>query len=708
MAIVGYKKISSQGSSHSFCLALDAWSDGSTAYCNLIMYTTATYVPYYQWRHHVYLSINGVQIENKTGQYPSASSQWWATDITIGGTRYRKGYTAARGSTGVGAAGGNIGVYGQYSVTGTANYLPSKGTHEVSGTVYVAPSSVWNDINAWNPAVDTQRGLMFDLATSDGGRWYNLTNEPSDMSRPYGTTATISNIRSNVTGAHYSYNSITNTAASSFSWTINTANFAVNLYTAWNVYSVGYNANGGTSTPSSVNVTHGNSTTLTSAISRNNSSSNSNVTISVGYNANGGSSTPSNSTGTAVNTTTTKYTFNKWAQGSTSGTQYAAGASFSPTANTTFYATWSSSSSTARTSNPSITLANAISRNNTTVSSYTVSYNANSGSSTPSTQTATKTRSYSFGGWNTNSSGTGTNYSAGSSHTFSANTTLYAKWSSSDSGGTITLPSAISRSNSYVSGYNISYNANGGSGAPSSQTSGSRKVTYTFNKWAEGSATGTKYSAGASYTPSSNTTMYATWTSSTTSSSSWTCSSTIPTRTGYTFLGWSTSSTATSPDYIAGQNYTITSGKTLYAVWKINNYYLDLSGYCDGASIGNISDFGKCDVYINGSLDATQVTDYYKAWPYGTSYEFKNITPDWGVKYNGIYSGSTSGTIGAANVTTRLSFTRLPVTLNANVNDNWETGIVWINVNGTWKKARALYINKDEEWNRLEKIDYTV
>ena len=76
--------------------------------------------------------------------------------------------------------------------------------------------------------------------------------------------------------------------------------------------------------------------------------------------------------------------------------------------------------------------------------------------------------------------------------------------------------------------YTISYNANGGSGAPSAQT-----------KW-----------YGETLT----------------------LSSTKPTRTGYTFLGWSTSSTATSATYAAGGNYTANSAATLYAVWKLNTY----------------------------------------------------------------------------------------------------------------------------------------
>lgn len=94
---------------------------------------------------------------------------------------------------------------------------------------------VWNDINAYRPDRSTQNALMFDLKTSDGGNWTNLTNEPTDFTKTIGTVATISNIRSNLTGAHYSGNNVTNNTAASFSWTFNTANWICELYTEWNV-----------------------------------------------------------------------------------------------------------------------------------------------------------------------------------------------------------------------------------------------------------------------------------------------------------------------------------------------------------------------------------------------------------------------------------------------------------------------------------------
>ena len=50
-----------------------------------------------------------------------------------------------------------------------------------------------------------------------------------------------------------------------------------------------------------------------------------------------------------------------------------------------------------------------------------------------------------------------------------------------------------------------------------------------------------------------------------------TISSTVPTRSGYTFRGWSTSSTATSPTYTSNTSYTLSAQNyTLYAVWTKN------------------------------------------------------------------------------------------------------------------------------------------
>lgn len=81
--------------------------------------------------------------------------------------------------------------------------------------------------------------------------------------------------------------------------------------------------------------------------------------------------------------------------------------------------------------------------------------------------------------------------------------------------------------------YTLRYNANGGIGAPANQSNYEENVSKTF-----------------------------------------TISSTSPTRTGYTFLGWSTDPTAISASYQPNGSITLSfSGHdtTLYAVWQVNN-----------------------------------------------------------------------------------------------------------------------------------------
>ena len=51
-----------------------------------------------------------------------------------------------------------------------------------------------------------------------------------------------------------------------------------------------------------------------------------------------------------------------------------------------------------------------------------------------------------------------------------------------------------------------------------------------------------------------------------------------PTKSGSTFLGWSTSSSATSAEYASGGTFTIDANTTLYAVWKARTVNADTSG----------------------------------------------------------------------------------------------------------------------------------
>lgn len=166
-------------------------------------------------------------------------------------------------------------------------------------------------------------------------------------------------------------------------------------------------------------------------------------------------------------------------------------------------------------------------------------------------------------------------------------------------------PSSISGSTTYelpavTWQWVVSYNANGGSGAPPSQTKtygsnltlSSTKPTrtgYTFLGWStDKNATSATYQPGGSYTSNSGATLYAVWKINTytvsydanggsgapgsqtkTYGATLTLSSTEPTRTNYNFKGWSKDKNAATPTYSAGGVYTEDGAVTLYAVWEL-------------------------------------------------------------------------------------------------------------------------------------------
>lgn len=163
-------------------------------------------------------------------------------------------------------------------------------------------------------------------------------------------------------------------------------------------------------------------------------------------------------------------------------------------------------------------------------------------------------------------------------------------------GGTKTASSSITVG--AKTSYKISYNANGGSGAPSQQTkwhgtnitlssTKPSRTGYTFKGWATSASGAVAYAAGASYAANAAITLYAVWQTVTykvtynanggsgapgqqTKSYGTTLklSTTKPTRTNYTFKGWATSAKG-SVAYAAGANYTANAAITLYAVWEL-------------------------------------------------------------------------------------------------------------------------------------------
>ena len=316
------------------------------------------------------------------------------------------------------------------------------------------------------------------------------------------------------------------------------------------------------------------------------------------YDANGGSGAPSNQTGSNTGTspsytftipntspTRTGYTFLGWSTSSSAtSASYSPGGSITVTSSgtTTLYAVW---------------------KKNT----YTVSYNANGGSGAPASQektynvnltlsSAKPTRSgYSFNSWNTKADGTGTSYASGGTYSANSDVTLYAIWTNN------------SRT--------VTYNANGGTGGPATQQfiSGSSvtlssvapsRTGHQFLGWSQSQSAATaSYTAGGTYTFNDNVTLYAVWAKQTytisfnanggsnapteqvkTYGDDLTLTSSQPTRSGYTFLGWARSNTATAADYVSGATYRENGNTTLYAVWSVVVYTHTLTYSANGGT----------------------------------------------------------------------------------------------------------------------------
>ncbi len=337
-------------------------------------------------------------------------------------------------------------------------------------------------------------------------------------------------------------------------------------------YTVSFNANGGSVSPTSVIVTAGNSATLPTPAKK----------YTLSYNANNGSGAPSSQS--------VSVSCKGWSTSNTaSSASYSCGSSYKPTTNITLYAVWYSN-----------------------------------GSATISSTKPTRS-GYTFLGWSTSSSASSASYSSGSSISISSNTTLYAVWKKNPTtsytvnynanGGSVSPSSATVTAGNSVTlptpskTATITYNANGGSGAPSSQN-----VSLSCSGWSTSStASSASYSCGSSYKPTANTTLYAVWGKGTT-----TLSSTKPTRAGYTFLGWANDKNATSAEFQSGTKVSLKDNVTIYAIWKADtstpvpddvltvrtkSLRLDLEEVVDGRSTITMkrTNLGNCKLVVSCS-----------------------------------------------------------------------------------------------------------
>lgn len=347
---------------------------------------------------------------------------------------------------------------------------------------------------------------------------------------------------------------------------------------------------------------------------------------------------------------------------------------------------------------------------------YYVKYNANGGSgSTMSYTTHTydkemslrlntyKKDGYEFAGWAISADGT-KKYNDGQTVKNLASTNgyiynLYAKWSPNN--------------------YTIKYNANGGTGAPESQTKThdstltlrSAKPSrngYTFLGWSESSsATRATYQPSDKFTVNKNTTLYAVWQQNTytivynanggtgapTNQTKYhdlatTLSSIKPSRAGYIFLGWSESSTATYATYQPSERFTANKNTILYAVWKNNIYTITFN-----ANGGTVSQSSK----------TVQQGEKYGTLP----------TPvrD-GYTFNGWYTSKSGGTrIGSdtimtdSNITVYAQWSQISITITEQYADTCK-GVVYyggsktLTINGlpsgqtvTWKTSNSSVVS---------------
>lgn len=230
---------------------------------------------------------------------------------------------------------------------------------------------------------------------------------------------------------------------------------------------------------------------------------------------------------------------------------------------------------------------------------------------------------------------------------------------------TVTIPALAS--------YSVTYNANGGSGAPSAQkkyygqtlTLSSTKPTrtgYSFYHWnTNTSNSGTTYNSGASYTGNAALSLYAIWNpiiyykgngSSYSASQTKTYGtniallSTVPTRDGYVFDKWNTATNGSGTNYSPGATYTANTTLTLYAQWKslpTKPKITSLTAIRCDSNGDQLDDGTYAKVTTQWSIDTTS-----QAYPDNTGTVTGIITTQSGSETSFTFSSGDSGTSGTA------------------------------------------------------------
>lgn len=350
----------------------------------------------------------------------------------------------------------------------------------------------------------------------------------------------------------------------------------------------------------------------------------------VTYNANGGSCSASSAVWkdggnslTLPAATKTDYNFLGWFTQASGGTYVGTtNDSYVPVRDTTLYAHWEQKNEPV--TSISITGSSSVKVGDTTV--LTAVSNPSTASDRRVNWTISSGSSY------VSLSGT-TDTTSGGTVTIKGNAvgTAVIKATARDGSG-VTKTFTITVKNDVVyNSFTLAYNANGGSGAPTSSSDSSTKSYYDttvstvkptksgydFKGWStDPYSTSPDYQPGATIRLYPGTTyLYAVWEARTTywylnydaregsgapsnqstlvssgaTSATFTISSTKPVRDGYDFLGWSKTSGATTASFQPGGSITVSSSSTtLYAVWSqtVTEYTFNLVFDTDGGTGG--------------------------------------------------------------------------------------------------------------------------
>jgi uncharacterized repeat protein (TIGR02543 family) len=314
------------------------------------------------------------------------------------------------------------------------------------------------------------------------------------------------------------------------------------------------------------------------------------MTYTVTYDANGGTVSPTSatySTGSAPlalpTPTLAGNTFVGWFTAASGGAQVGtASGTFTPSSTVTLYAQWT----------PDVYTIN-LAGDGGAVSPSTMSFSVGSAALTLPTPSYA---GYTFTGWYSAPTGGSLIGAAGATYSPSASLTLYAQWSAQTdtvtynaNGGSVATASATFTT-----------------GASPLTLPTAISAGYTFNGWFSAPSGGTLVGvAGANFTPSSSLTLYAQWTPATvvvtyvgngatlavTTATFTTGASPLtlpaPIFTGYVFNGWFNAASGGSLVGLAGASFTPTSSLTLYAQWAPGTYLVSLQG--DGGALTTTS-----------------------------------------------------------------------------------------------------------------------